>query len=177
MTEYAAFLRGINVGPTTRVPMERLRQVFADSGVADAQTLLNSGNVVFSSSRPIAPSKLETRIADETGVATAVVILDATRLRRIVDAVPFEGDESKLVVALMNDVPAGIRLPEASELNPELFALGADAVYQWLPNGVSNSKVKPSFWKQFPPETTVRNLRTLKKVLTMLEARQLPAQE
>ncbi|TAL42251.1 MAG: DUF1697 domain-containing protein [Salinibacterium sp.] len=177
MPEYAAFLRGINVGPTTRVPMQRLRQIFVDSGFPDARTLLNSGNVVFSSSTPPAAAELEGRIAKEIGVATTVVILEAPRLRRIVDAVPFEGDESKLVVALMNAMPTGIRLPERSELMPELVELGADAVYQWLPEGVSNSKLKSSFWKQFPPETTARNVRTLGKVLALLEEKQASARE
>ena len=46
--EYAAFLRGINVGGH-RVKMDRLRTMLEELGLADVSTFLASGNVMFSS--------------------------------------------------------------------------------------------------------------------------------
>jgi hypothetical protein len=43
-------------------------------------------------------------------------------------------------------------------------------VYGWLPDGISKTKLKPAFWKQFPPEATGRNLRTVKKLVALLDA-------
>jgi uncharacterized protein (DUF1697 family) len=149
--------------------MAVLREIFEGLGCTDVVTVLNSGNVIFSAKGEVAPDVLAKRVEEETAVATRFVILDAGRLRRIADAVPFEGDESKLMISFMSSVPTGIPLPDAGQLHPELFTLGADAAYQWLPNGVSNTKLKPSFWRQFPPETTARNLRTVKKLLALLE--------
>lgn len=169
MTRSVGLLRGINVGPTTKVPMALLRSLFAEAGATDVVTLLNSGNVVFSGSVDV-PALLA-RIRAETGVQTHLLVLDAERFRRIADAFPaslteaLEVDESRLVVAFMPTVPA-VELPDVS---PELIALGKEAVYQSLPNGVSNTKLKPAFWKQFPPETTARNLRTVKKLLELLD--------
>lgn len=162
MTRSVALLRGINVGPTTKVPMALLRSLFSEAGATDVVTLLNSGNVVFSGSVDV-PALLA-RIRAETGVQTHLLIVDAERFRRIVAAFPFDGDESRLVIAFMPSVPA-LELPDVS---PELIALGKEAVYQSLPNGISNTKLKPAFWKQFPPETTARNLRTVKKLLDLL---------
>ena len=162
MTRSVALLRGINVGPTTKVPMAVLRALFESAGATEVVTVLNSGNVVFSGSVD-APALLAA-IRSETGVQTHLLIVPGEQLRRIATAFPYEGDESRLVVAFMPSVPA-VELPDVA---PELISLGKEAVYQSLPNGVSQTKLKPAFWRQFPPETTARNLRTVKKLVELL---------
>jgi uncharacterized protein (DUF1697 family) len=47
MTQYVAFLRGINVGGH-RVKMDRLREIFEETGLSDVSTFIARGNVVFS---------------------------------------------------------------------------------------------------------------------------------
>jgi uncharacterized protein (DUF1697 family) len=163
MTRSVALLRGINVGPTSKVPMALLRDLFADAGATDVTTLLNSGNVVFSGSVDV--PVLLSRIRSATDVQTHLLVVPGEQLRRIAAAFPYEGDESRLVVAFMPSVPT-VELPDVS---PELISLGKEAVYQSLPDGISNTKLKPAFWKQFPPETTARNLRTVKKLLQLLD--------
>lgn len=164
MTRSVALLRGINVGPTTKVPMAVLRSLFLAEGATEVVTLLNSGNVVFAGT--VDARALESRILEQTGVNTSVLIVPADRFRRIAAAFPFEGDESKLTVVFMSSVPVGTVIPP--DLAPELITLGDEAVYQSLPNGISNTKLKPAFWRQFPPDATARNLRTVKKLLALL---------
>ena len=163
---YVALVRGINVGGNSKVPMPVLKQIFAELGHTDVATLINSGNVVFSSASEPTAALIEKRIADETGVTTRVLVLSGERVRRIAADMPFEGDESRLLVTFMGEVPSGVVIPE--DLEPELVQVGPDAVYQWLPDGVSQSKLKPAFWKQFPPESTGRNIRTVKKIVDLL---------
>ena len=168
MSRFVALLRGINVGPTTKVPMAVLRELIEAAGASDVVTLLNSGNVVFSARSAPNAATLEKAISTATGVSTRVVILDAARFRRIVAAMPFEGDLSRLTIGFMDVAPTSLSLPDPAQLAPEEFFLGEDACYQSLPDGVSKTRLKPSFWKQFPPETTVRNLRTAQKLVEML---------
>ena len=170
MARSVALIRGINVGGNSRVPMATLRAIFQDAGCERVATVLNSGNVIFSAEKAPDAASLEARIMAETGVATRVLVVAAARLRRIVEAMPYTGDESNLVIAFMHSVPTSIERPDASELAPELLQIGPDAVYQSLPDGVSNTKLKPAFWKRMPPETTARNLRTAKKLLELVEA-------
>jgi uncharacterized protein (DUF1697 family) len=167
MSRSVALLRGINVGPTTKVPMAVLRMLFESAGATDVVTVLNSGNVVFSGTVDV-PALLA-RIRAETGVQTHLLVVPGEQLRRIEAAFPFEGDESRLVVAFMPFVPADPPVELPSGLEPELIALGEEAVYQSLPDGVSSTKLKPAFWKQFPPETTARNLRTVRKLVELVE--------
>ncbi len=165
MTRSVGLLRGINVGPTTKVPMAMLRALFEEAGATDVTTLLNSGNVVFSGSVDV-PALLA-RIRSATGVQTHLLVVDAATFRRVAAAMPFEGDESRLTITFMPSVPAHVDIPEGIE--PELIHVGAEAVYQSFPDGISNTKLKPAFWKQFPVESTARNLRTVTKVLALLD--------
>src|SRR5687767_8950794 len=65
MTKNVALLRGINVGGRGLVSMSDLRAMLADLGMADCQTLLQSGNVVLESPR-LAGEKLEQLLERET---------------------------------------------------------------------------------------------------------------
>jgi len=162
---HVALVRAINVGGNTRVPMAVLRAIFEEkhSGVV---TLINSGNVVFTGIPDVA--WLRSRLRDETGVDATMLILTADRFRAIAEAVPYDGDGdgAKIAVMFMGKVPSDIQIP--ADLAPELIHFGSDAVYQWLPDGFSGTKLKPAFWKQFPPETTGRNLNTVRKILALL---------
>lgn len=48
VSRFVAFLRAVNVGGRT-VKNDRLRAIFADIGLGDAETFIASGNVVFTS--------------------------------------------------------------------------------------------------------------------------------
>jgi uncharacterized protein (DUF1697 family) len=49
--EYVALLRGINVGGNRKVEMKRLKALFESLGCTNVSTYINSGNVIFDSSR------------------------------------------------------------------------------------------------------------------------------
>jgi uncharacterized protein (DUF1697 family) len=49
-----ALLRGINVGKAKRVAMEDLRALVESLGYGDVRTVLASGNVVYTSTDPVA---------------------------------------------------------------------------------------------------------------------------
>lgn len=60
MTQYFAFLRGINLGKR-RLKMETLKSLFEDLGFANVSTFIASGNVIFES-KAKDPVKLEKQI-------------------------------------------------------------------------------------------------------------------
>jgi uncharacterized protein (DUF1697 family) len=69
---YVALLRGVNVGGARPLPMERLRALFAEAGVTNVETLIQSGNVVFAATEASAPqilAEVGTRISREFGFA------------------------------------------------------------------------------------------------------------
>lgn len=178
--KYVLLLRGINVTPSTRVAMSDLRELVSEAGYSGVRTLLQSGNVILESSAAPDVPALDRAIASRTGVNSRALVLDAARFRRIVAAYPLgditldeiDFDESKALITFVERMPepgAVVRLSDA-ELAPERLVLGADAVYQWLPDGVLAMKLPPKFARQFGDNATARNLRTSKKIVAFLDA-------
>lgn len=172
--KYVLLLRGINVTPSTRVAMSDLRELVSDAGYSGVRTLLQSGNVILESSAAPDVAALDRAIASRTGVNSRALVLDAVRFRRIVDAFPLDDvtlDESKALITFVERMPdpdSVFRLSDA-DLAPERLVLGAEAVYQWLPDGVLATKLPAKFARQFGENATARNLRTTKKIVALLD--------
>jgi uncharacterized protein (DUF1697 family) len=79
MTHYVAFLRAINVGGHV-VKMDRLRQLFEQLGLAQVETHIASGNVIFESTSRSAKA-LEKKIAAHLRAALSYEV--ATFIRTI----------------------------------------------------------------------------------------------
>ncbi|MEA9986521.1 MULTISPECIES: DUF1697 domain-containing protein [Subtercola] len=176
---YVGLVRGINVGPTTRVAMADFRQVFESLGFADVKTLLQSGNVVFTTDRMLTAddtAAVERDFHAATGLKAGFVILAAARFHEIVAANPLQSiaaDPSKAVVTFVPGAldAQSIALPDPAATLPEVLALGDGAVYSWHPEGISNSRLPVSFWKQLGPVYTARNLNTAAKLQALLDER------
>ena len=74
---HIALLRGINVGNAKRIAMADLKAVVESLGGTGVKTLLNSGNVVFTTTRVITGPKLRQAILDVTGVDSRTTVLTA----------------------------------------------------------------------------------------------------
>jgi uncharacterized protein (DUF1697 family) len=85
-----ALLRGINVGGRNKVPMADLRAAVEDVGHTDVTTYIQSGNVLFSSTRPRAEieTELEQRLERHLGFPLVVVVRSHAQLRAIVQQAP-----------------------------------------------------------------------------------------
>lgn len=65
MTRYIALLRGINVGGKNKISMQKLKECFEELSFHEVKTYLNSGNVIFSTSK--------TNIANMTSSIKAMI--------------------------------------------------------------------------------------------------------
>jgi uncharacterized protein (DUF1697 family) len=85
-----ALLRGINVGGRNKVPMADLRAAVEDAGHTDVATYIQSGNVVFSSTRPRAEveADLESVLERRFGFPLVVVVRSRAQLRAVVEHAP-----------------------------------------------------------------------------------------
>ena len=85
-----ALLRGINVGGRNKVPMADLREAIEAVGHTDVTTYIQSGNVLFTSSRPRAEieAELEKKLERRFGFPLVVVVRSHAELRAIVEQAP-----------------------------------------------------------------------------------------
>jgi uncharacterized protein (DUF1697 family) len=112
--KHIALLRAVNLAGHNKVGMVDLRNLLTGLGFDDAQTLLQSGNVVFSGGRKAAPSleqTLERAAATQLGLETEFFVRTAQEWQALIDANPFpsqaKDDPSHLVAVILKaDVSA-----------------------------------------------------------------------
>jgi uncharacterized protein (DUF1697 family) len=92
MSEYAAFLRGMNVGGH-RLSNVELRARFEELGFSEVSTFRASGNVVFAGARePVQElaAQIEAGLERSLGYAVPVFLRTADEVRQIAAHRPFE---------------------------------------------------------------------------------------
>lgn len=174
MSRYVALFRGVNVGTAKQVSMPGLREVFESLGYTEVRTILRSGNVVFTGSGSAAKAacSIESALLEQHGVQSSALVLTGKALARIAEANPLcntASDPSRLLVTVLYDPADATRLsaPDPEEIAPDVLAIGARAVYQWLPDGISRTRVPPQFWKPARSPVTGRNWRTIEKLVQL----------
>ena len=172
MTTYAAFLRGINVGGNKSVPMAKLRELAEGLGYRDVATYINSGNLVLTASKKPATLEKELSQAIQTnlGFGVDVCVRSLAQLKKILAANPYpEGDASKVTVAfLASKPPAGVEARLASmAAEHEPFTVAGTEVYVHYGNGLGKSALAEKFAKLVGVSATVRNVRTIEKVIAL----------
>ncbi|OBS00508.1 pyridoxamine 5-phosphate oxidase [Mycobacterium gordonae] len=171
MTEYAAFLRGVNVGGVN-LKMADVADALTDAGFQNVRTILASGNVRLESSANVAAvrSKAEAALRDRFGYDAWVLAYHLDTVRAIDDGYPFERevDDHQSYVTFVSDADI---LDELAQLRPgptEKIQRGEGVIYSQVPKGstLDSSIGKTMGKKRYKSSTTSRNLRTLAKVLS-----------
>ena len=86
-----ALLRGINVAGKNLVPMKELAALFGKAGCRDVSTYIQSGNVVFGSSRSSLTEltdRIEALLSTTFGYEASVVLRSRSQMRATVDRAP-----------------------------------------------------------------------------------------
>jgi len=172
MTRYIALLRGINVGGHNKVPMAALRDTCESIGCTDVATYIQSGNVVLTSKLSAGKLRaaLESAIAEQIGVSPVVVIRTRDQLAAVLEANPFpDADPNHLHVAFLSETPDRSQVAGLTELDhpPEEVAVRGTDAYFHLPNGMGRAKIPELFGRRVKTPATVRNWRTVNKLLQM----------
>ena len=172
-----ALLRGVNVGGARSLKSDDLKRAFLDSGADDAETVIQSGNVVFRAGRPETVATAAARaIEARFGFRPAMALRDAESWRAMVETNPFVAagvDPATLHIACLVRPPApSSRAPlDRSALAPDEFAVSGANVYLRLPNGVAKALLTNAVIdKAFGEISTLRNWRTVLRLLERLEA-------
>ena len=166
-----ALFRGINVGKARRVSMADLRAVFEALGYRDVQTLLNSGNVVFTGRDDpgTAAARVEKRLASQVGVSARVTVLSATELAEAVDANPLAHatkEPSRFLLAVMIDPADRAKVTPLAKTawGREALAVGKRVVYLWCADGILESPAADAVNRALGDGVTARNWTTMCKL-------------
>lgn len=173
MRDYAAFLRGINVGGH-RVKGPELCSVFEELGCTSVSAFRASGNMVFDAGRePEAKltKRIEKALREALGYEAAAFVRSAEEVRAIAQNEPFEAkllekSKGKVQVAMLSSKPSA-RAREAvlaHATDDDRLAFGARELY-WLPGGGTQDSELD--WKAIGAvlgQTTLRTKGTVEQI-------------
>ncbi|MGH2989507.1 MAG: DUF1697 domain-containing protein [Solirubrobacterales bacterium] len=174
MAPYAAFLRGVNLGPTRKVRSGELRSVFEALGFRDVDAFQTSGNVVFEADREAAAklsARIERALESSLGFDVAIFLRTAAEVRAIAEEQPFprgpvEASKGKLQVMMLAAKP-GTRSRKqvlAHATDEDGLAFGNRELY-WLPSGgIRDSRLNLKAIEKLLGATTMRTMGTVERM-------------
>jgi uncharacterized protein (DUF1697 family) len=178
MSEYVAFLRGINVGGKKLIKMEELRRVIESIGLKNVRTFIASGNVLFETSqtnRAALTATIEKKILEAFGHEVPVALQTVSELEAILKLNPFKkikagADVMICVVFLAAEPKVKIKLPFVSSTERlEVLAIKNRAAFilcRRKPNG-SFSFPNNFLEKEFGVIATTRNWNTVQRIVAL----------
>ena len=175
---YVALLRGINVGGHRMIKKEELTEIFEGAGVTDVQTVLASGNVIFTSlesDERTLTNLIELALETSLEYRVDVMVRTIAYIREIVELDPFGPYDTvgnKFYVTFLTSAPDSA--PEMPHKLTEQRALAValhDREFFSISHKTSDGRygdfgpfMKATFGKQ--PVTT-RNWNTVVKLAAM----------
>ena len=180
MSVQAAFLRAVNVGGTGLVAMAELRAVAEKSGLKNARTLLQSGNLVFEAGNksPAAVEKLlEAACAKAFNLTNGIYVRTASEIDAVLARNPFakqaQDDPGHLHVLFMHEAPpaAAFKALQAAIKGRERVHDDGRHAYIVYPDGSGNSKLTSAvIARHLGAPGTARNWNTVNKLAAMMKA-------
>ncbi len=177
MMTYVALLRAVNVGGSRPVAMSDLRSLFSALGYGPVQTLLQSGNVVFTSSSGAGEleSILETRAQSELDLETDFFVRSSKQWEALVQRNPFmraaQSEPSKLGVMFLKKAPSAraVGSLQSSIKGPELIRARGKQAYVVYPNGIGRSRLTGAvIEKALASRGTARNWNTVLRIKSVV---------
>lgn len=169
---HVALIRGINVGRAKRIAMADLRALVEDLGYRDVRTLLNSGNVIFTTPRAVrgaADARIENAMSARLGISARVTVITAAELAAAVAKNPLgklARDPSRMLVAVLRDPKDRSRLAPLTRQDwaPEALAIGPRVAYLWCPKGSLDGPLWAAVSRVLGDGVTTRNWATMTKL-------------
>lgn len=172
MPAFIALFRGINMAGHKKVAMSDLIALARTLGLRNARTLLNSGNLIFSSGEHTAAALealLEREIAAKLGLSVCVMVRTAVEWRKIVEANPFAGidggPKAQAAVMFLKKTPSAANAAALKKVAADRLKMDGREIYVFFPNGFDDpASALPPIAKTLHTPVTGRNWKTVVKL-------------
>ena len=173
MATWIALLRGVG-GGIRPLSMRDLVKELQGIGLKDVRTYIQSGNVIFSSTRAATrlAGEIERCIENKFGFHSNTFVLSLDELRRAAANNPFpqaDAEPKTLHLFFLAQPPKAPQLDAMNEIKTksEQFALRGKVFYFYTPDGFGISKLATRVDRLLGVDTTARNWRTVGKLLEL----------
>jgi uncharacterized protein (DUF1697 family) len=174
-----SMLRGVNVGGHNKIKMEELRALYASLKLRDAQSYVQSGNVIFRTDErdlAVVTKRVQGGIERKFGCTTDVICRTVAEMRDVIARNPFAKrrgiEPSKLLVVFLANEPGAEARASLLRIDtkPEELRIDGRELYIYFPNGQARPKMSwAAVNKALGTPGTGRNWNSVMKMLEMAE--------
>jgi uncharacterized protein (DUF1697 family) len=175
MPVFIALIRGINVGGHKKLKMAEVKVLCEGLGLGGVRTHLQSGNVLFRTSRTDR-AKLAKEIEAALQVDAKVILRTADELRKAIAANPMveeaRAEPSGFVVTFLSEKPAAAAMQALRDgyAGPEKMHLHGAELYIHYGSGMGTSKLTNTLIeRKLGVAGTARNWNTVTRLLEMAD--------
>lgn len=183
MSIFVAFIRGINVGGKNKIKMTELKHALEEIGLANIETYIQSGNVIFESDEnaEILQGKIEHVLERNFGIVTYAVLRTGDELKELIKECPFSHEEIARAESLNSEgVSLYVNLSKEHiqgleeylnkfKSETDDFRIRNRDTYILLQHSIRNSALANKLQK-IDSACTVRNWKTLNKIMLMVKS-------
>ena len=179
MAVVISMLRGVNLVSHNRIKMDALRALYASLKLRDAQTYVQSGNVVFRSDEKDLGKlarRIENGIERTFGFHSDVILRTTPELRDTIARNPFAArrdiEPGKLLVTFLTGEPTREAREKVLQVKtaPEELRIEGREVYIYFPDGMGRSKLNwMKIAEMLSTSGTGRNWNSVTKLLEIAE--------
>jgi uncharacterized protein (DUF1697 family) len=182
MKTYISFLRGVNMTGHNSIKMTDLAALYKELDFAEAETFIQSGNVIFSTANDSAIDDMaltiEKAIKFRFGYNVPVMIRSVPEMRNILNSNPYLGevnfDPAKMAVIFLHDNVTESQIQKVADMDypPDKFRIIGKEIYTFCPNGFGRTKIYTNFFeKKMDVKGTARNWKTITTILGLASDR------
>jgi uncharacterized protein (DUF1697 family) len=164
------------------IKMTDLAALYNDLGLIKPETFIQSGNVIFSTEKPVKATDtahaIERAINDKYGYDVPVMIRALPGMKRILSSNPFLGegnfDPARMAVIFLHDKVTEAQIQKVADIEypPDRFEIIGDEIYTFCPNGFGRTKIYTNFFENRMKVTgTARNWKTITTLYDLAEKR------
>lgn len=180
MSAFVAFLRGVNMTGHNKIKMTDLVSLMKKAGFKDAETFIQSGNVIFSNPDDLTEkdivSKIEGAINTKYGYNVIAIVRSEKELRDVIALNPFLSENdfnpAKMAVLFLTEPPSSDQILKVAKVDypPDKFQISGSEIFIYCPNGFGKTKLYTNFFEnKMKVVGTARNWNTVNKTLEIAE--------
>jgi uncharacterized protein (DUF1697 family) len=178
MQTYISFLRGVNMTGHNSIKMTDLSALYVKLGFKNAETYIQSGNVIFCDPGTI-PSfafseNIEKAILETFTYNVPVMVRTYEELIGLLSSNPFLGepefDPAKMAVIFLHDEPSSSQIRKVADIDypPDKFKIVGREIHIYCPNGFGRTKIYTNFFeKKMGVLGTGRNWKTITTLINI----------
>lgn len=166
-----------------KIKMTDLAELLIKLGFKDAQTYIQSGNVIFSIqdnlTKKEVTSIVEGAITRKFGYSISAIVKTEKELRDAVALNPFlsekDFDPAKMAVLFLADLPSSDQIAKVAKVDypPDKFKIIGEEIFIYCPNGFGRTKLYTNFFEnKMKISGTARNWKTINTILEIAEKKQ-----